>query len=118
MSVNLEIASVPLIDEAAMADWCTDLDHEDVVAILEAVPAQCEACVCDIEAALGEMQLQKAKRAAHKLKGMAANLGAARVSRLARRMEIEAHELADIERQLSLLKTTVAETIAALAARP
>lgn len=119
MSENIELEEgVPLIDEAAMAEWTTDLDREDVLAILEGVPGQCAACVNDIEAGLGEMQLVKVRRAAHKLKGMAANLGAARLSKLARRLEIEAQELCDVERQLPHLKTTVAQTMAAIAARP
>lgn len=113
---DLEIA-VPLIDDVAMAEWTTDLDPEDVSAILASVPDQCSACVHDIEAGMAEMQLAKVKRAAHKLKGMAANLGAARLSRLARRMEIEAQDLSDIARHLPHLKSTVVETMAALAAR-
>ena len=109
---------MPLIDEAAMAEWCADLDREDIVDILGRVPDQCSACITEIEAAVGEMELAKVKRVAHRLKGMAANLGAARLARLARGLELDSRELADIERQLPALKTTIAETVAALMARP
>ncbi len=99
-----------------MAEWCTDLDREDIADILGRVPAQCSAGIAEIEAAVGEKELARVKRVAHRLKGMAANLGAARLARLARCIEIDSMDLADVELQLPVLKTTVAETLAALAA--
>lgn len=119
MAVEMQSeAALPLVDESAMADWCTDLDREDIDDILSRVPGQCSACLTEIEAAVGEMELAKVKRVAHRLKGMAANLGAARLARLARSMELDSRELADIERQLPFLKVTITETVAALSARP
>lgn len=109
---------MPLIDETAMAEWCTDLDREDIVDILQRVPGQCSACITEIEVAVSGKELGKVQRVAHRLKGMAANLGAARLARLARSMELESKELADIERQLPVLKTTIADTVAALSTRP
>lgn len=116
MSFELQTAPTPpLIDQAAMAEWCTDLDREDIADILGRVPAQCTASIAEIETAVGEKELAKVKRVAHRLKGMAANLGAARLARLARCIELESKDLADVELQLPVLKTTVAETLAALA---
>lgn len=108
--------SLPLIDAAAMADWCADLDKEDIEAILAQVPDQCTVCLTEIEAAVAAAELPKAKRVAHRLKGMAANLGATRLSRYARVIEIEAEALDDVVGQLPGLRATVAETIAALQA--
>lgn len=110
------VGELPLIDAAAMAEWCTDLDPEDVAAILERVPEQTHACISDLQAAITGAELQKAKRVAHRLKGMAANLGAARLARLARRVEIESQDLADVERMLPMLSATADDTLAALAA--
>jgi len=108
--------SFPVIDDAAMADWCADLDKEDIEAILSQVPEQCHACLNEIEAAVAAAELPKAKRVAHRLKGMAANLGATRLSRFARVIEMEAQALDDVALQLPALRTTVDETIAAIRA--
>lgn len=107
--------SIPLIDPVAMAQWTTDLDPEDVEAILAQVPGQCEACVSELTAAAGAQELVKAKRVAHKLKGMAANLGAARLARLARSIELESEDVAEVVQCLPLVSAMVAETIDALA---
>ncbi len=104
---------LPLIDGAAMANWCEDLDREDIEAILSQVPGQCDICLSEIEAAVAANDLAKTKRVAHRLKGMAANLGAAR---LARSIEIEVQELKEVEGQLPALNATVAETLSALQA--
>ena len=107
--------SLPLIDAEAMADWCTDLDKDDIEAILAQVPEQCALCLGEIEAAVAASDLPKAKRIAHRLKGMAANLGATRLSRLARGFEMEAQAIEDVARQLDALRLTIDETLAALA---
>lgn len=108
-------APLPLIDNRAVADWCADLDKEDIEAILAQVPEQCAFCLTELEAAVAAAELQKAKRIAHRLKGMAANLGAIRLSRMARGIEIEAQAVDDVSRQLPALRTTIDETLAALA---
>jgi HPt (histidine-containing phosphotransfer) domain-containing protein len=107
--------SSPLIDDKAMADWCEDLDKEDIEAILAQVPEQCALCFSELETAVGAAELPKAKRVAHRLKGMAGNLGATRLSRLARTIEIEAQAIEDVSRQLPGLRATIDETLAALA---
>lgn len=106
--------SLPLIDDSVMADWCADLDKEDIDAILSQVPDQCALCFNELESAVGAAELPKAKRIAHRLKGMAGNLGATRLSRLARSIEIEAQAIEDVSRQLPGLRATIDETIAAL----
>jgi HPt (histidine-containing phosphotransfer) domain-containing protein len=108
-------ASLPLIDDKAMADWCADLDKEDIEAILSQVPEQCALCLREIEGAVAAGDLHKSKRIAHRMKGMAANLGATRLSRLARCIEIDAQAVDDVAQQLPGLHATVEETLAALA---
>lgn len=107
--------SLPLIDNQAMSDWTADLDKEDIEAILSQVPEQCDVCFKEIESAVGAAELPKAKRMAHRLKGMAANLGATRLSRLARSIEIEAQAIDDVAQQLPGLRATIEETLAELA---
>ncbi|MDX2201627.1 MAG: Hpt domain-containing protein [Hyphomicrobiaceae bacterium] len=107
--------TLPLIDEAVMGEWTADLDPADVAEILAQVPGQCAACLDELKAAVAAEELAKAKRVAHKLKGMAANLGAVRLSRMARGIEIESEQLADVALCLPAVGATIAQTIAALA---
>ena len=106
--------SVPLIDVSALEQWTSDLEPEDVADILAQVPAQCGGCVRDLEAAVDAAQLAQAKRVAHKLKGMAANLGASRLAKIARSVELDAQDMEDVAGRLASLKSTVADTIEAL----
>lgn len=114
LSCSIPDITLPLIDETVMADWCSDLDPEDVEAILSQVPAQCGTCFQEIATAVSGGDLNKAKRVAHRLKGMAANLGAVRLARFARTIEIEAETAGGVEAQLPALSATLSETIAAL----
>ena len=107
----------PLIDEAAMRDWCDDLDPADVFDLLSRVPGECARCLADIEAALQEGSLPAAKRAAHRLNGMASNLGAARLSQMARRMELGCTSVDDVREQLPGLSHVMHETTAETRAR-
>jgi HPt (histidine-containing phosphotransfer) domain-containing protein len=81
------------------------------------VPDQCSLCLVEIEAAVAATDLAKAKRVAHRMKGMAANLGATRLARFARSIEIESQTLDDVALQLPTLNATVFDTIAAIQAR-
>lgn len=110
------VFALPLIDQTVMADWRSDLDAEDIAAILSQVPGQCGACLSEIEAALQGSDLDKARRVAHRLKGMASNLGAARLAKFARFIEIEATTLDGAAAHLPALRGTVSDTISALGA--
>ena len=56
--------------------------------LLDAVPSEAGLCLNDLKAAIADGDLARAKRAAHRLKGMAGNLGAARLAGAARGLEI------------------------------
>jgi HPt (histidine-containing phosphotransfer) domain-containing protein len=105
---------VPLIDERVLQEWRSDLDAEDVQAILDQVPAECGRCIAEIEQAIAQDGLAAARRASHRLKGMAGNLGAARLSRLARGIELDSTSIGDVAARMPRLHTTLGETLARL----
>jgi HPt (histidine-containing phosphotransfer) domain-containing protein len=105
---------LPLIDLRVMNDWCADLASDDVLAILARVPDECRKCVGEIEKAMVEGSLTAVKRAAHRLKGMAGNLGAARLAQIARCIELGGDTIEDIAKEVGKLQETLAETLAAL----
>jgi hypothetical protein len=104
----------PLIDQEVMRDWCDDLDREDVLGLIARVPGECATCVADIKAAIAANDVGAAKRKAHRLKGMASNLGAARLARIARQIELMSHHIGDVSDSMPLLEKTLADTLKAL----
>lgn len=105
---------VPLLDERAMSDWCTDIDKDDVLAILASVPDECRRNIAEIERAIAEGSLAASKRAAHRLKGMAGNLGAARLAQSARDIELKSDSIEDVAGRMAGLQETLTGTLAAL----
>jgi HPt (histidine-containing phosphotransfer) domain-containing protein len=108
---------LPLIDERAMSDWCDDLDKADVLALLARVPGEARACLAGLDKAVAEGDLASARRAAHRLKGMASNLGAARLAHISRGIELRSQTIADVSSSLAALERTVNETLEAIRAR-
>lgn len=105
---------VPLLDERAMSDWCSDIDKDDVLAILAGVPDECRRNIAEIERAIVEGSLAASKRAAHRLKGMAGNLGAARLAQSARDIELKSDSIEDVAGRMAGLQETLTGTLAAL----
>jgi HPt (histidine-containing phosphotransfer) domain-containing protein len=117
MSAPIEASKrllLPLLDEGAMSDWCSDIDRDDVLAILARVPDECRRNIAEIERALAEGSLEASKRAAHRLKGMAGNLGAVRLAQTARDIELKSQSLDDVAGQMAGLQETLTGTLAAL----
>jgi histidine phosphotransfer protein HptB len=105
---------VPLIDDRAMSDWCSDIDETDVLAILASVPEECRRSIAEIERAIVDGNLAASKRAAHRLKGMAGNLGAARLAMTAREIELSSESIDDVASRMAGLQDTLTSTLAAL----
>ena len=105
---------LPLLDERAMSDWCSDIDKDDVLAILASVPDECRRNIAEIEQAIAEGSLAASKRAAHRLKGMAGNLGAARLAQTARDIELKSDSIDDVAGRMASLQETLTGTLAAL----
>lgn len=110
-------ADLPLIDERVMQDWCADLDQADVLDLLARVPGEAHKCLAGIKQAVDGGDLASAKRTAHRLKGMASNLGAARLAAVARSIEIASVDIADVAARLAGLETTLAATLEAILPR-
>lgn len=106
----------PIFDHRVMSDWCGDVLDEDVLAILAGVPDELRACVAEIEKAIARGDLTAVKGHAHRLKGMAGNLGAVRLSGTARGIELRTRAIEDASRQMPMLHATVSDTLAALRA--
>jgi HPt (histidine-containing phosphotransfer) domain-containing protein len=107
-------AEPALIDARIMNDWCSDMDREDVVAILARVPAECAKSLAEFEKAMAAGDLASARRTAHRLKGMANNLGAVRLARMARTVELECQSIDDVACRMPALVQTLDETLEAL----
>jgi chemotaxis protein histidine kinase CheA len=107
-------ADLPLIDPRAMSDWCDDMEKADVLDVLARVPYECARCLADIKKAIAESDLLTARRSAHRLKGMASNLGAARLARLARTIELASQSVEDVSSRMASLEKTSAETLEAI----
>jgi HPt (histidine-containing phosphotransfer) domain-containing protein len=109
---------LPLLDEHAMRDWCNDLEKDDVLAILARVPDECRKCVAEIERAIVDGSLAASKRTAHRLKGMAGNLGAVRLAQIARGIELETQSIEEVSNRMTMLQETLTDTLAALRSAP
>ena len=107
-------AELPLIDQRIMSDWCSDMDKEDVVAILARVPEEGARSLAGFKKAIDAGDVALARRTAHRLKGMANNLGAVRLARVARAIELTSQNIADVSGQMVDLETTLGETLEAL----
>lgn len=102
---------LPLIDQRVMRDWCEDMDKADVLAVLARVPAEGARCLADFDKAIAGGDLTQARRTAHRLKGMASNLGAARLARTARGIELGSQSIEDVSARLPGLQRTLQETL-------
>jgi hypothetical protein len=113
-AVQVEIEELPLIDQRAMRDWCGDMDRDDVVAVLARVPEEGARCLGELRKAVAAGDLVLAKRSAHRLKGMAANLGAARLARAARGIELSCQSIDDVGARVPALERVLVETLESL----
>jgi HPt (histidine-containing phosphotransfer) domain-containing protein len=107
-------AELPLIDPRIMSDWSDDMDREDVLAILARVPDEGARSLADFRKSIAAGDLASARRTAHRLKGMASNLGAVRLARMARAIELGCHGIDDVSGLLPMLEQTLGETLEAL----
>ncbi len=85
-------------------------DFETLSGVLRKVPDEAGAYLNEIKTAAADGNLEAAKRAAHKLKGMAGNLGAARLAAIARLIEIESGEIDAVSAQIEPLEKALGET--------
>jgi HPt (histidine-containing phosphotransfer) domain-containing protein len=105
---------LPLLDKRAMDDWCSDIDLADILSILARIPGDAAKNLGEIERAIAENDLAACKRSAHRLKGMAGNLGASRLAALARDIEISSQSIEEAAGKVASLNETLAATLTEL----
>jgi HPt (histidine-containing phosphotransfer) domain-containing protein len=85
-----------------------------VRAVLAKVPAEAGRCVADIDRAVHAGDMGAARRAAHRLKGMAGNLGAVRLAQLSRSIELGSGDVASLLQRMPELQSTLSATLEAM----
>ncbi len=101
---------VVILDTGVINMLREQFDFETLSGVLRKVPDEAGAYLNEIKAAAADGDLEAAKRAAHKLKGMAGNLGAARLAAIARSIEIESGEIDAVSAQIEPLEKALGET--------
>lgn len=104
----------PIFDQATLADLRENVGDEPLQVLLSLLPNEGETCLNEIKSALGRGDLETARQFAHRLKGVASNIGAARLAALARELEQEAETLEAAEQRVTGLDTALEQTREAL----
>ena len=110
-----EWATIPLIDTHGMLQWTEDLAPEQVRAILQQVPLDSRSNAAAIILAVRKNDVPTARRQAHRLKGMAANIGAQRLAEIARAIEHGAKGDAGLDILIAELSTVLDDTLVVIA---
>jgi signal transduction histidine kinase/DNA-binding NarL/FixJ family response regulator len=110
------IEKLPVFDTSVIAAWSSGMNPTDVSATLQCVPGESIKSLNEIKAAIVAGDLQEAQRVAHRMKGMASNLGATRLAAVARSIEIDAPSIEAASDRLKLLTATTDETLVQLRA--
>ena len=106
-----------ILDEIALGALNEALGEDTLAPMLKTFRANMHQYQQDLEAAMEAGDFKQAKRTAHALKGLCAQFGAARASRFAKFIEMEALSLADVGPILPELAEIIAATDKAFAAR-
>jgi signal transduction histidine kinase/CheY-like chemotaxis protein/HPt (histidine-containing phosphotransfer) domain-containing protein len=105
---------LPVIDNLIIASWSEGMDPADIREALSCLPDESARSLHEIKAAIASGDLTEAKRIAHRLKGMANNLGARRLAAIARSIEVDAPTVAVAAAKLGALEVATSETLAGL----
>ena len=112
-----DLAETPLLDQTMIEQLQDCLDAEDLMDMLGLFPGQARIQADEIEAAIATGDAGAVKRAAHGMKGANANLGARRLSAIARAIEVNAADPAEAARLLALAREQIEPTRLALEER-
>jgi CheY-like chemotaxis protein len=106
-----------LVDDAALAVLAESLGNDILASMFDSFLENMGQYRDDLRAAASSGDLKKTKRVAHALKGLSAQFGAPRVAGLARFIEDQAKDMADVVPLLRDVEDTVAATSIAFIAR-
>jgi HPt (histidine-containing phosphotransfer) domain-containing protein len=103
-----------LLDYRNIQQWGEDLSEQQIKSILDQVPDDSRANVARILTAVALEDRVAIKSQAHRLKGMAANIGAVRLAELSRVLEYGAIGDADVADACAALPMVLLDTLAAI----
>jgi CheY-like chemotaxis protein/HPt (histidine-containing phosphotransfer) domain-containing protein len=106
-----------LLDESALAVLADSLGNDILASMFDSFIENMGQYRIDLRAAASSGDLKKTKRVAHALKGLCAQFGAPRVAGLARYIEDQAKDVADVVPLLGEVEDTVDATSVAFVAR-
>lgn len=107
-----EIVEAEPLFENDQLDLLRDaLGEEELSTMLLQLPEAAAQSLDAIRAALAAGDLEETRKAAHMLKGFASSLGAARLSSIAREIELDHDSLAPIAVRMPFLAATIEATI-------
>jgi CheY-like chemotaxis protein len=109
-------AGVEVFDSTTLAELRDGLEESELCAALAMIPAEGAKCLASIKAAVAAGDLDAAREAAHRLKGMASNFGAARLAAISRRIELEAPAIEIVSNHVEPLEMALHETQAKIRA--
>ena len=109
-----QLVAEPLLDDAQVSMLREAIDEGELHAMFAELPASARRSLEAIEAALESGDLDRAKRAAHVLKGAASSFGAARLSSIASEIELSSISTTAALGLLPTLSDTIEQTIALL----
>ncbi|MGL4396776.1 MAG: ATP-binding protein [Hyphomicrobium sp.] len=109
--------SLPVFDERRLADLREHLDIDSLQAALLAIPIEAAECAELLAKAIESQDLAGARKAAHRIKGMASNFGAVKLERIAADIELRSPDVATVASRLIEFRETLAQTTDALRIR-
>jgi HPt (histidine-containing phosphotransfer) domain-containing protein len=112
-----DLNNLLILDEAALGTLADALGEDVLAPMLETFKVNMAKYCGDLNVAADADDFKQAKRTAHALKGLCAQFGAVRASRLAKFIETEAEGLDDVRPILPLVAEAIAAADKALAAR-
>jgi HPt (histidine-containing phosphotransfer) domain-containing protein len=108
-------ATLPAMDRDKLVELRTVVGEAELRVMLDLLPAEGQRAMEAIETARVAGDMDRARRAAHGLKGLAGNFGAQRIETVARDIENAASALEDLDSLLPILATAIEEMRADIA---
>jgi CheY-like chemotaxis protein len=102
--------AIPVLDRETMRGWSAGLQEDVVSSLLADLAQESGRSLNAIKSALAQGDLDRVQALAHLLKGMAGNVGAARLARVAASIEAEAPRVEGVAARMCELETVVADT--------
>lgn len=101
---------LPLFDREKFDELREALGDDGLQEALGYVPAEASKSLTEIRDAIATGDLETAQRAAHSIKGMASNFGAARLQHVAREIETESADIESVTQKLPDLEEVLTQT--------